>query len=148
MDWEECLYEWQVYSEVLYKLQEKVTDSLDRPAFWNCNYDDSVFVLNLSNMIHDIQDFVNAHIDILNQRVNIHEEIRANQENAFEAWKRNLCPVLMRNVPRFIKPPDYNIWSTYDEVAAFLNSNRISYSSTAEAIHSWNEAHNSLKISA
>lgn len=148
MDWEESLYEWHVYSELLYKLQEKVTDSLDRPSFWNYYYDDSIFLLKLSDMLREIRSFIEMHLSVLEHRVDIQEDIRANQEQAFEAWKRNLCPELMRNVPRFIKPPDYNIWGTYDEVAALLNSNRISYSSTAEAIHSWNEAKNTLKNSA
>lgn len=148
MDWEECLYEWQVYSDVLYKLQEKVTDSLDRPAFWNYHYDDSIFLLKLSDMLREIRSFLEMHISVLNHRVDIQEDIRANQEQAFEAWKRGLCPVIMKSVPRYVKSDSMNWWETYDEVAALLNSNRISYSSTAWAIHSWNEAQNSLKNSA
>ena len=109
---------------------------------------DTVFLLKLSEMFNDICDFVKSHLSVLEIRVDIEEEIRSNIEQSFEAWKRCLCPVLMKSVPRYVKPDSMNFWETYDEVAAFLSSEQMNYEATQRAIREWELSREKLKMSA
>ncbi|MBR0168133.1 MAG: hypothetical protein IJQ08_05645 [Synergistaceae bacterium] len=158
MDWRNVLYRWQSYSEILYPLRDEVSDIFKTKYvwdnYWNCeerNYEadeDTVFLLKLSEMLNDICDFVKSHIGVLEHRVSIEEEKRANQEQAFEAWKRGLCPVAMKSVPRYVRLDSFDYWETYDEVAQFLADKRMSYAATKRAIEVWLLSHEKLKISA
>ena len=107
-----------------------------------------MFLLKLSEMLNEICDFVTSHISILEHRVDIEEEIRANQEKAFEAWKRGLCPILMKSVPRYMKAYSMSFWETYDEVAEFLDGAQMSYEATQRAIREWQLSREKLKLSA
>lgn len=147
MNWLETLYKWEEYAEKLYPLRDEVDDIFKTLYIWDaqCNCEerlyvpgeDTVFLLKFSTMLNEICDFLKSHISVLERRVDIEEEILANQEQAFEAWKRGLCPVLMRSVQRYVKPPKYDAWGTYDEVAAFLKAQNISYDDTLNAINAW-----------
>ena len=151
MNWLETLYNWEEYAEKLYPLRDEVDDIFKTHYIWDaqCNCEerlyvsdeDTVFLLKFSTMLNEICYFLKSHISVLELRVDIEEEIRSNQEQAFEAWKRGLCPVLMRNVQRYVKPPKYDAWGTYDEVAVFLTSNVISYEGTQKAVRAWELAH-------
>lgn len=146
------------YSEKLYPLRDEVADIFETHYSWNekCNCteklyeadDDTIFLLKLSVMLNDIYNFVQSHIGVLEHRVDIQEDIRANLEQAFEAWKRGLCPRLMKSVPRYVKPDSMSFWQTYDEVAEFLNSKQISYEATQSAIREWHFSREKLSLSA
>ena len=158
LDWLCVLYKWQEYAEKLYPLREEVADIFEThyiwDEHWNCTErlyeadDDTVFLLKLSEMLNNICNFVKSHISVLEQRVDIEEEIRANLEQSFEAWRRGLCPILMRNVPRYVKPDSMNWWETYDEVAKFLNGERMSYVATKRAIEAWELSREKLRLTA
>lgn len=154
MDYYDKLIQWQEYADILYPLRDEVDNIFKIHYIWDaqCNCEerlyvpdeDTVFLLKLSEKLNDICYFLKSHISVLELRVDIEEEIRSNQEQAFEAWKRGLCPVLMRNVQRYVKPPKYDAWGTYDEVAVFLTSNVISYEGTQKAVRAWELAHSKL----
>ncbi len=158
MDWRNVLYRWQSYSEILYPLRDEVSDIFKTKYvwdnYWNCeerNYEadeDTVFLLKLSEMLKDICNFVKYHIGVLEHRVSIEEEKKANQEQAFEAWKRGLCPILMKSVPRYVRIDSFDCWETYDEVAQFLDDKRLSYKGTLQAMREWRLSREKLKLSA
>ena len=158
MYWSEKLYPWREYAEVLYPIMDEVSDVFATKYIWDEKFncieqlyeadEDTVFLLKLSEMLYDICDFIKSHIGVLEHRVDIEEDIRINLEQAFEAWKRGLCPILMRSVPRYVKPDSMNFWETYDEVAEFLNGEQISYETTQRAIREWESSRERLKLSA
>ena len=147
MDWESVLYRWQLYSKKLYPLRDEVDDIFETKCFYDEHWqyherpyipdDDTVFLLKLSEKLNDICDFVKSHISVLEHRVDIEEDIRANLKQAFEAWKRGLCPILMKSVPRYMKSNSWNFWETYDEIAFYLKGSEINYTRTQEAINLW-----------
>ena len=161
MEWQEALYRWEEYAEKLYPLRDKVAEIFEIHYIWNegCNCreklyeadEDTLFLLKFSEKLNEICEFIKSHIGVLEQRVSIEEEQRANLEQVFESWKRGLCPKLMKTVPRWINHnslgfSDY--WETYDEVAKFLNSETISYSATKKAIEAWETSQKKLKLTA
>ena len=158
LDWQDTLYRWELYSEKLYPLRDEVADIFKTKCFYDEKWqyhekfyeadDDTVFLLKLSDMLNDICDFVKSHISVLEHRVGIQEDIRAHQQQAFEAWKRGLCPRLMNGVPRYVKPDSMNFWETYDEVAEFLNGEMMSYEDTQRAIHEWQLSREKMRLSA
>lgn len=158
MDWQSALYRWELFSEKLYPLRDEVDDIFKThyiwDEHWNCTErlyepdDDTVFLLKLSEKLNDICYFVQSHISVLEQRVDFEEEIQANLKQSFEAWIRGLCPILMKNLPRYVKQDSMNLWETYDEVATFLNGERMSYSATKNAIEAWELSREKLKLSA
>ena len=158
MDWYTTLIRWEEYAEKLYPLRDEVADIYATHYIWdeksNCPEklyeadEDTVFLLKLSEMLYDICDFIKSHIGVLEHRVDIEEDIRINLEQAFETWKRGLCPILMRSVPRYVKPDSMNFWETYDEVAEFLNGEHMSYEATQRAIREWQLSREKLMLSA
>ena len=158
LDWQDSLYRWEQYAEKLYPLRDEVADIFNTHYIWDerCNCteklyeadEDTVFLLKLSKMLNYICGFVKSHINVLKQRVDIVEDIRANLEQSFEAWKRGLCPILMKSVPRYVKHDSMNFWQTYDEVAEFLNDKQISYEATQKAISKWQLSREKMKLSA
>ncbi len=158
MDWQSVLYRWEEYADKLYPLRDKVDDIFKTKCFYDDKWqyhekfyeadDDTVFLLKLSERLNYICNFVQSHICVLKHRVDIQEDIRANQEQAFEAWKRGLCPRLMKSVPRFVKPDSMNFWETYDEIAEFLEDEQMSYEATQNAIREWQLSRENLKLSA
>ena len=158
MDWYSTLSRWEEYAEKLYPLRDEVSDIFETKCFYDDKWeyhekfyeadDDTVFMLKLAEMLNDICDFVKSHTSVLELRVDIEEDIRANLEQAFEAWKRGLCPVLMKSVPRYVKPDSMNFWETYDEVAAFLDGEQINYEATQRAIREWQLSREKLNLSA
>ncbi len=158
MDWQSVLYRWQSYSEILYPLHDEVSDIFKTKYVWDNNWncqehlyiadEDTVFLLKLSEMLNDICNFVKSHIAVLEHRVDIEEEKQANLEQAFQAWIRGLCPVLMKSVPRYVRIDCFDCWQTYDEVAQFLSDKRMSYAATKRAIEAWLLSHEKLKLSA
>ena len=161
MDWEETLYRWEEYSEKLYPLRDEVAHIFETKCFYDDNWeyqerlyeadDDTVFLLKLSEMLNEICEFVKSHIEILSHRVEVDEEIRDNVQHAFEAWKRGLCPLLMRKVPHYVlsdKSGFEGFWETYDEVAKCLHGERMSYSATKRAIEEFEATRKKLKLSA
>ena len=158
MDWQEALYRWEEYAEKLYPLRDKVAEIFEIHYIWNegCNCreklyeadEDTLFLLKLSEMLNAICEFIKSHIGVLEQRVSIEEEQRANLEQVFESWKRGLCPKLIKSVPRYVKADSLNLWETYDEIAEFLNCEQISYSATKKAIETWETSHEKLKLTA
>ena len=158
LDWQDTLYRWVLYSEKLYPLRDEVNDIFKTKCFYDEHWqyqerpyipdEDTVFLLKLSEMLYDICDFVRGHFSVLEHRVDIQEDIRAHQEQEFEAWKRGLCPLLMKSVPRYVKPDSMNFWETYDEVAAFLNGEQMSYEATQRAIREWHLSREKLMLSA
>ena len=110
-----------------------------------------MFLLKLSEMLNEICDFVKSHIEVLSHRVKVDEEIRDNLQHAFEAWKRGLCPLLMRNVPHYVlsdKCAWDSFWETYDEVAKCLHGEPMSYTATKRAIEEFEASREKLKLSA
>ena len=158
MDWQDTLYRWELYSEKLYPLRDEVDDIFKNKCFYDDKWvyhekfyepdDDTVFMLKLSEMLNNICDFVKSHISVLEHRVDIEEDIRANLEQSFEAWKRGLCPILMKSVPRYVKADSMNFWETYDEIAEFLISEQMSYEATQRAIREWQLSREKLMLSA
>ena len=158
LDWQDTLYRWELYSEKLYPLRDEVADIFMTKCFYDEHWEykeklyeadeDTVFLLKLSEMLNYICDFLKSHIEVLEHRVDIEEEIRANLEQSFEAWKRGLCPILMKTVPRYVISDSMNFWETYDEVAKFLDGEQMSYSDTKRAIEAWEISREKLKLSA
>ena len=160
-DWQETLYRWEEYSGKLYPLRDEVAHIFDTKCFWDDNWewheipyeadDDTVFLLKLSGMLNEICDFVKSHIEVLSHRVDIDEEVRNNLQHSFEAWKRGLCPLLMRNVPQYVLSDKCgwdSFWETFDEVAKFLHGEPTSYSATKRAIEEFEASRENLKRSA
>ena len=158
MDWIETLYNWEKYAQKLYPLRDEVDDIFKTHYIWDaqCNCeerlyisdDDTVFLLKFSNMLNTICDFLKSHISVLERRVDILEDIRAHLEQTFEAWKRGLCPLLMKSVPRYVKADSMNFWETYDEIAEFLEDEQMSYEATQKAIRDWQLSREKLMLSA
>lgn len=158
MDWQDSLYRWELYSEKLYPLRDELDDIFKTKCFYDEHWqykeklyeadEDTVFLLKLSEMLNDVCNFVKSHIEVLEHRVDIEEEKLANLEQAFEAWKRGLCPVLMKNVPRYVKPDSMNFWETHDEIAEFLNTEHMNYEATQIAILEWQLSREKLRLSA
>lgn len=158
LDWQEALYRWEEYAEKLYPLRDEVSYIFETKYFYDDKWEyhekfyeadeDTVFLLKLSEKLNDICDFMKSHIGVLEQRVDIEEEMSANLEQAFEAWKRGLCPKLMKHVPRYVRADSSNWWETYDEVAKFLTDGVISYGATQKAIREWELFREKLKLSA
>ena len=156
MDWQSVLYRWGLFSEKLYPIRDEVADIFKTKCFYDEHWqyqersyipdEDTVFLLKFSTMLNEICYFLKSHISVLERRVDIEEEIRSNQEQAFEAWKRGLCPVLMRSVQRYVKPPDYNVWGTYDEIAEFMTNKNTSYDDTLKAINAWKLSGSEQKV--
>jgi hypothetical protein len=154
-DWSEKLYQWREYAEVLYPLRYEVSDIFKTKCFYDDKWeyqerfyeadDDTVFLLKLLERLNEICDFVKSHISVLERRVGVEEEMRFNVEQAFEAWRRGLCPLLMKSVPRYVKADSMNWWETYGEIASFLTGENISYSDTQSAINAWKASHDVLK---
>ncbi len=119
MNYDEVLNHWREYADTLYPWRDEVADIFETHYIWDerCNCtenstrpnEDTVFLLKLSERLNDICDLVKSHISVLEHRVDIEEDIRANIEQAFEAWKRRLCPILMKSVHRYVKPPHYDV---------------------------------------
>lgn len=134
MNYYEVLRNWEDYAEKLCPLRDKVADIFTTHYIWdekcNCSEklyeadEDTVFLLKLSEKLNDICDFVKSHVSVLAHRVAIEEDIRANLEQAFEAWKRGLCPLLMKGVQRYVKPPHYDAWGTYMRLQSSSTANR------------------------
>ena len=158
MDYYETLNKWLEFSEVLYPLRDKLADTFEPQYFYDDHWqfrerlyvpdEDTVFLLKLSEKLNDICSFVKSHISVLERKVSLEEDMRANQEQAFEAWKRNLCPKLMKNVPRYSAAESGDWWRSYDEVALFLKSECISHSATKKAIEAWKLSREELRLSA
>lgn len=157
MDWEETLYRWEEYSEKLYPLRDDVAHIFETKYNWEYQErlyeadEDTVFLLKLSGMLNEICEFVKSHIEVLSHRVEVDEEIRDNLQHAFEAWKRGLCPMLMRKVPHYVlsdKSGWDSFWETYDEVAKCLRGERMNYSATERAIEEFEASRKKLKLSA
>ena len=161
MDWQETLYMLEEYSEKLYPLRDEMAHIFETKCFYDDNWeyqerlydsdDDTVFLMRLSEMLNKICDFVKSHIEVLSHRVEVDEEIRDNLQHSFEAWKRELCPLLMRNVPHYVlsdKSGWDSFWETYDEVAKCLRGERMSYSATKRAIEEFEATREKLKLSA
>ena len=158
LDWQNVLYRWELYSEKLYPLRDEVDDIFKTKCFYDDKWqyhekfyepdEDTVFLLKLSEMLNNICDFVKSHISVLEHRVDFQEDIRANLEQTFEAWKRGLCPLLMKSVPRYVKADSMNFWETYDEIADFLNTEQMSYKATQRAIREWELSREKLMLSA
>ena len=161
MDWQDTLYRWEEYSEKLSPLRDEVAHIFKTKYFYDDNWeyqerlyeadDDTVFLQKLSGMLNEICDFVKSHIEVLSHRVEVDEEIRDNVEHAFEAWKRGLCPLLMRKVPHYVlsdKSGWEGFWETYDEVAKYLHGERMSYSATKRAIEEFEATREKLKQTA
>ena len=157
-DWQETLYIWEEYAEKLCPLRDEVAGIFETKRFYDDKWEyhekfyeadeDTVFLLKLLEKLNDTCDFVKSHICVLEQRVDIEGDIRANLEQAFEAWIRGLCPILMKSVPRYVKPYSMNFWETYDEVAEFLNGEQMNYEATQRAIREWELSREKLKLSA
>ena len=147
MDYQDTLQQWESYFEKLEPLQKEVTRTFkvkgcydEKLHYYEKHYeanDDTVFLIKLSEKLTDICNFMKSHIEVLSHRVQIEEEQQFNVEQSFESWKRNLCPILMRNVQRTLKSPSYDSWGTYDEVSEFLVDRVMSYEGTQQAILSW-----------
>lgn len=158
MDLSDTLTRWEGYAEILRPLRDEVADIFEVHYIWDYQLqcteklyeadEDTVFLLKLSEKLTEICAFVEKHLGILRRRVDIEEEQRANLEQAFEAWKRGLCPLLMRKVQRYVKPDSMDWWETYDEIAKFLTSGRMSYEGTKRAIEAWEASRTQLKLSA
>ena len=98
LDWQEELYRWEAYAEKFYPLRDEIAGIFETKCFYDDKYEyhekfyvpneDTVFMLKLSKMLNDICEFIKFHIAVLEQRVRIEEEQRANLEQDFEAWKR------------------------------------------------------------
>ena len=139
-------------------LRDEVADIFVTHYIWdeksNCTEklyeadDDTVFLLKLSEMLNDICDFVKSHIEVVEHRVSIEEEVRFTQEQTFAAWCRNLCPMLMKDVQRYVKLPHYDSWGTYDEITKFLDGELMNYEATHRAIRKWLLSREKLKLSA
>lgn len=161
MDWQETLYRWEEYSEKLYPLRDEVAYIFETKYFYDDNWeyqerlyeadDDTVFLLKLAAMLNEVCEFVKSHIEVLSHRVEVDEEIRDNLQHAFEAWKRGLCPLLMRNIPHYVlsdKSGFEGFWETFDEIAKFLHGEAMSYSATKRAIEEFEASRKKLKLSA
>ena len=118
LDCQSVLYRWEEYADKLYPLRDEVADTFKTKCFYDDKWqyhekfyeadEDTVFMLKLSEMLNNICDFVKSHISVLEHRVDIEADIRSNLEQAFESWKRALCPVLMKTVPLYIKIDSIN----------------------------------------
>ena len=150
--------QWECYAEKLCLLRDEITDIFEThyiwDEHWNCKEklyeadEDTVFLLKLPESLNEICDFVKGHIEVLENRVSIEEDIRFNLEQSFEAWKRGLCPITMKSVQKYAKPPHYDAWETYDEIADFLNGEQMNYKATQKAIREWELSREKLKLSA
>ena len=150
MSVEEQLIRWENFYEVLFKLYSEVED-IFRSRCW---YDDkwqyheecyepdehTPYLMKLSELLSNVINFVKSRVDELNEKFERECNEKRNGEIAFEAWKLSLCPRLMRDVQRYLRPPLYDEFEVFDEVAEYLNDDVISYENTRNAINEWQSA--------
>lgn len=85
MNYNEVLNKWREYTDKLYPLRDEVADIFEMHYIWDerCHCteklyeanEDTVFLLNLLEMLNDVCDFVKSHISVLEHRVTIEEDI-------------------------------------------------------------------------
>lgn len=84
-----------------------------------------------------IVELTSNHLHELNNLWDLECKAQLNAEKAFESWKRNLCPLAMKDVPHYMSANSCNRFETYDEIAQYLTSSKISYEGTKQAISLW-----------
>ena len=147
MSLEDDVIQWKNYYEALFKLHSDIED-IFRPRCWyddNWQYHEEYYVpdehtpylMKLSELLSNVCNFVKSHVDELNGQFERECDEKRNAEIAFEAWKRSLCPRLMFDIPRYLRPPYCDEFEVFDEVAEFLKVSHISYEATQEAIDEW-----------
>jgi len=148
MDCARKVYQWEKYHEAVSELLSEV-DDIFMPRRW---YDkkwqyhekfyqpdeETPYLRKFAGLLKTAHDFTQQHLDELSEQWSKECDEKLNLEKAFEAWKRNLCPKVMENFPRYFNSNDpFNSYSTYDEVASFLNEKFISLEDTKNAVHLW-----------
>ena len=143
------VYQWEKYHEAVRDLLSEVNDIFRTRCFYdfyNWEYhevqykpdEETPYLKKLSELLQAVKDFTQQHLDELSEQWSKECDEKLNLEKAFEAWKRNLCPKVMENFPRYFNSNDpFNSYSTYDEVASFLNEKFISLEDTKNAVHLW-----------
>ena len=149
MDCARKVYQWEKYHETVSKLLSEVDDIFKTQCFYNVysgeyheiKYqpdEETPYLKKFAELIKPVYDFTKQHLDELNKQWSKECDKKSNLEKAFEAWKRNLCPKIMKNFPRYFNSNDpFNSYSTYDEVASFLTEKFISLEDTKNAVHLW-----------
>ena len=150
MDTEEKVAQWEEYHEALSKLFNEVNDIFCTKCFYDDNLifheihyqpdEDTPHIRKLVELLKPAVEFTSKHLNELNKLWDLECEAKLNAEKAFEAWKRNLCPLVMKNVTRYMSSNSFNRFETYDEIAFYLTRSEINYARTKEAINLW-QAH-------
>ena len=145
MNTEEKVAQWEEYYEALSKLFNDVNNIFCTKCFYDDDWifheihyqpdEDTPNITKLAELLKPVVEFTSKHLNELNQQWYRECEAKLNAEKAFEAWKRNLCPLAMKNVPRYMSSNSFNSFETYDEIAFYLTSSEINYARTKEAIN-------------
>lgn len=149
MDCARKVYQWEKYHEAVSELLSEINDIFKTRCFYDVHSgeyheikyqpnEETPYLKKFAELIKSVHDFSKQHLFELNQQWQKECDEKLNLEKAFEAWKRNLCPKVMKNFPRYFNSHDpFNSYSTYDEVASFLNEKFISLEDTKNAVHLW-----------
>ena len=143
MDCYEKVLRWEKYHEAVRELINDVND-IFMPRRWydeKWHYHEKVYqpdeetpyLRKLAGLLKTAHDFTKQHLDELNEKLSEEYQQALNAEISFEAWRRNLCPKVMKSIPC----NSFNRFENYDEIASFLTENVISFQDTQKAIQMW-----------
>ena len=143
MDCSEKVLRWEKYHEAISLILSDL-DDIFRTLCWydkKLKYhekfyqpdEETPYLKKFAGLLKTAHNFSKKHLDELNEQLNKEYQQALNAEISFEAWRRNLCPQVMKN----ISVNSFNRFENYDEIASFLNKNVISFQNTQKAVQLW-----------
>ena len=143
----EIVHQWQEYHDTLSSLLDEINDTFTTKCWYDNSWqyheepyipdEQTPYLQSLAQLLKPVVEFTSNHLNELNKLWDLECEAQINAEKAFESWKRNLCPLAMKDVPRYMSVDSFNRFETYDEIAQYLTSSEINYEGTKKAISLW-----------
>lgn len=147
LDCSEKVLRWEKYHEDVNEIFSEINDIFKTRCWYDDKWqyheepyqpdEETPYLKKLAELLKSAHDFTKQHLDELHEQLNKEYQQAFNAELAFEAWRRNLCPQVMKNIPRYFNANSFDRFETYDEVASFLTENVISFQDTQKAVRLW-----------
>jgi len=142
LDCSERVLIWERYYEAVNEMLSDVNDIFKTRCWYDSKWqyheevyqpdEETPYFKKLAEFLKAVHGFTKQHLDELNEELNKEYQEQFNAERSFEAWRRNLCPKVMKEIPRYV-----NEFKTYDKVASFLSGNTIDFQDTQNAVRLW-----------
>ena len=140
MDCSEKVLRWEKYHEAIRLILSDLDDIFRTRCWYDAKWqyhekiyqpdEETPYLTKLAGFLKTAHDFSKKHLDELNEQLNEEYQQALNAEISFEAWRRNLCPQVIKNIPC----NSFNRFENYDEIASFLTENIISFQDTQNAV--------------